>query len=272
MEILEKGPRPQIKPWKGLIFLAIGLLVAGWLLNTPPGLLGKADAVGYAVCHRIDLRSFHLGDRQIPLCARCTGMFLGALLGLVYQAVVGGRRIGTPPLRVILILGIFVLSFAIDGANSYLHLFPGAPALYEPNNTLRLLTGTGMGLAIAAALFPAFNQSVWRTWNREPALEGIRSLGVLLALSALLDLIVLSENPLALYPLALISAGGVLVLLTMVYTMVWLIVLRFENRFDHLMEMILPLAGGFAMSLLQVGLLDLGRFLLTGTWDGFHIG
>ena len=55
-----------------------------WVYFTPEGILGKAGAVGYAVCHRIDLRSFHLGLRQLPLCARCTGMYLGALLGLTY--------------------------------------------------------------------------------------------------------------------------------------------------------------------------------------------
>jgi hypothetical protein len=30
--------------------------------------------------------------------------------------------------------------------------------------------------------------------------------------------------------------------------------------------------GGFALSLLQIGLFDLLRYLLTGTWDGFHLG
>jgi len=54
-------------PKKGIVVLAVGLLLLGWLLNTPEGLLGKADAVGYAVCHRIEARSFHLGERPIPL-------------------------------------------------------------------------------------------------------------------------------------------------------------------------------------------------------------
>ena len=60
------------------------LVFLGFLMVAPPGLLGKADALGYAVCHRIDARSFHIGTRQLPLCARCSGMYLGALLGLVF--------------------------------------------------------------------------------------------------------------------------------------------------------------------------------------------
>ena len=55
------------------------ILLVLWLINTPPGLLGKSDAVGYAVCHRIPSHSFYFGDRPFSLCARCTGQYLGFL-------------------------------------------------------------------------------------------------------------------------------------------------------------------------------------------------
>ena len=258
--------------WKWLVFLAVGLLLIGWLLNTPEGLLGKADAIGYAVCHRIDIRSFHLGVRQLPLCARCTGMYLGAMLGLAYQQVLGRRRGGMPPRHVLVVLGLFVAAFGVDGVNSYLHLFPGAPSLYQPQNWLRLLTGTGMGLVISAAVFPAFNQTIWKDWDERPALPGLRSLGGLVLLALALDVIVLTENPIVLYPLALISAAGVLVLLTMIYAMILTMVFRVENHFTAFTQLALPLAGGFGMALVQIVLLDWVRFVLTGTWAGFQLG
>jgi uncharacterized membrane protein len=257
---------------KGLVFLSVGVLLVGWLFATPEGLLGKADAVGYAVCHRIDGRSFHLGDRQIPLCVRCSGMYLGAMLGLVYQAALGRRRAGMPNWGVWVVFGLLVVAFGVDGLNSYLHLFPGAPSLYEPQHWLRLLTGTGMGLVIAGLLFPSFNQTVWNTFDRAPAISGLRSLVILFVLALLLGGIVLTENPLILYPLSLISAAGVFVLLTLVYTMVWLMVFRAENRFQRLNQLLLPLVGGFGTALLQIVLLDLVRYAFTGTWDGFHLG
>ena len=241
-------------------------------MYTPPGLLGKADAVGYAVCHRIDTRSFHLGDRQVPLCARCSGMYLGAMLGLVFLAILRPRRSGNPPIKLIVVLAILVGAFGLDGVNSYLHLFPGAPSLYEPQNWLRLLTGTGMGLVMMAALYPAFNQTVWKRVDRRPALDSFRLFAGLLILALILDGLVLSENPLVLYPLALISAAGVMILLSMVYSMVWLMLLRAENRFQFAWQLVLPLTGGFGIALLQIIALDLVRFLLTGTWDGFHLG
>ncbi|MBN1147584.1 MAG: DUF2085 domain-containing protein [Anaerolineales bacterium] len=257
---------------KGLVILAVGLLLVGWLLNTPAGLLGKTDAIGYAVCHRIDARTFHLGGRPMPLCARCSGMYLGAMLGLSYQAIFSRRRAGMPHWSVWAAFALMAGGFGVDGINSYLHLFPGAPSLYEPQNWLRLLAGTGMGLVMAGALFPSFNQTVWANWESAPAIGNLRSLGLLILLALALDGIVLTENPIILYPLALVSAAGVIVLLTMVYSMVWLMILRAENRFLRLNQLVFPLLAGFGTALTQIILLDLVRFYFTGTWDGFHLG
>ncbi|RPI34011.1 MAG: DUF2085 domain-containing protein [Chloroflexota bacterium] len=264
--------KPRQYPWKGVIYLAAGLLLVVWLLYTPVGLFGKADAIGYAVCHRIDARSFHLDDRQLPLCARCSGMYLGAVLGLVFQYLTSNRLSGGPSWRVVAVLAVLVGAFGVDGVNSYLHLFPWAPSLYEPQNWLRLLTGTGMGIVVAVVLFPAFNQTMWIHWDQRKAIRGLPSLGLLLALGLLLDLLVMTENPVFLYPLALISAAGVLALLTMVYSMVLVMLFKLENRFQMLRQMAIPLTGGFMMALAQIAILDLVRFYLTGTWSGFTIG
>lgn len=259
-------------PWRpGLIILALILLVT-WFWYTPTGLLGKADAVGYAVCHRIDARSFHLGDRQIPVCARCSGQYLGAMLSLGYLFLRRPRRTVNPTWLILGVLILFGLAYAIDGFNSYLHLLPNFSRfyLYEPSNSLRLLTGTGLGIGMGVMLFPAFNQTAWKTQDRRPVLSGFWEFSLLLLLAILVDFLVLSENPLILYPLALVSAAGVLVLLTLVYTMVVLMVLKQENRMVGWLDLVYPLLAGFIIALTQIAALDLARFLLTGTWSGFH--
>jgi hypothetical protein len=75
----------------------------------------------------------------------------------------------------------------------------------------------------------------------------------LIALAIGLDILVLTDKPIILYPLALISAGGVIGLLTMVYSMVWIMVFRAENRYNRFKEMLIPLVGGLTVALLQVG-------------------
>jgi uncharacterized membrane protein len=263
-----------------LVVVAAILVFIGWVLSTPPGLFGKVDAIAYAVCHRISERSFHIGSLQLPLCARCTGMYLGAVTGLIFQSIVGWKRGKIPHWSMITILVLFLVAFGIDGVNSYLYLLkqvspgilPKIHSLYVPNNTLRLLTGSGMGLGIAAMIFPAFNQSIWADFDEtRSALPGWKAFGLLLAIQIILDLLVLTESPFVLYPAAIISTLGVWLLLTLVYTIVWVMLLGQDNKFTKIRQLWLPLLAGFTIALLQTFAIDLLRFWLTRTWDGFPI-
>ena len=177
-----------------------------------------------------------------------------------------------PAWPVLLVVVLFFFAFIVDGGNSFLSIIPQAPHLYLPNNTLRLFTGTGVGLAIAILLYPAFNSTVWREQDSRPAISGFPVLLGLIGLAVLLDQIVLLRNPLILYPLALISAAGVVILLTMVYTMLWLAILKSENRYNQSKEMLFPVLAGLLIALIQLAVFDLLRFWMTGTWEGFHLG
>lgn len=263
-----------------LVPIAALVLLITWLQIAPPGILGKADALGYAVCHRLDERSFHTDDgHQSPLCARCSGMYLGAVLGIVFQLVTARGLAGMPRWTIILPLGLFAAAFAVDGVNSYIYLMKivtpdrlaWLPNLYTPNNTLRLFTGTGVGLAMSVAVFPAFNQTFWRTWDNRPALNW-RTFPILIGLALGMVLLVLPEWDWVLYPAYLVSSGGVLLLLTMVYSMVWVMLMRIENTFDSWREIGIPLLAGLTIALIQITLIDIFRLWLTGTWGGFPLG
>lgn len=45
-------------------------------------------ALGSVVCHQIAERSFHWGATQFPVCARCTGLYVGGLVGLIAVAAI----------------------------------------------------------------------------------------------------------------------------------------------------------------------------------------
>ena len=278
MEQLEK-PSPAILISRWLIPLAAVMVFGVWFFIAPPGLLGKADAVGYAICHRIDERSFQILDRQLPLCARCTGEFYAAGITLLTLAVMSPRKGGMPGWKLGAPLILFFLAFGIDGSNSYLYLLKqtsdGAlnniPNLYVPNNTLRLFTGSGMGIALASILFPAFNNSAWKTFDPGPALDW-KKLGTIIGIVLVIDLLILTELPAVLYPIAFISVLGVLALLVLVFSMVWVLIMRMENAFDSIQQMWIPLLAGTTLAFLMITVIDLLRFKLTGTWGGFPLG
>ncbi len=190
---------------------------------------------------------------------------------MVYQSLLGRRRTAWPRTGMLVVLGLFFVAFGIDGINSVSILFSQKPILYQPSNTLRLITGTGMGLVMAVALLPAFNQTVWQAYSHRTALETWWQFAGLLGLSGITIFLVLTENPLILYALTLVSAGGVVIMLTMVYTMAVLMLFRKENQITGFRSLIFPATGGFLMTLIQIILIDLGRYILTGTWDGFHL-
>lgn len=265
----------KITRW--LVPLAALFALAAFLYIAPPGLLGKADAVGYAVCHRIDERSFHIGEYQLPVCARCTGTFTSAGITLLILALVKPKRGGMPAKKIIVALVAFFLFWAVDGANSYLYLIketysgalPQIPNIYIPNNILRLLTGCGMGMGMGATLYAAFNQTAWKELDMRPALGTWRDLGLLVAILLLLAFAILSESIFILYPIAFISVFGVITLLSLIFSVVWMMIMRQENSFTSFREMWLPLVAGFTLALIMLLVIDLLRLQMTGTWGAF---
>lgn len=277
---MQTNPQPSkletIASW--VVPIAAIAAVIAWFIIAPEGALGKLDAIGYAVCHRIDVRSFHIGDRQLPLCARCTGEFYAAGLTLLFQMVVSGKRSKLPSRGVMAMLFGFFVAFGVDGTNSYLYLLKETgrnsgflaqiPNLYVPNNVLRLFTGSGMGIALAAMLYPVINQTLWRTLDDRPAIEW-KQLGILVAGIIGINLLVLTDSPFVLYPIAYISALGTLSLLVIVFGLLWLIIMKQDNSFEHPRQLWLAFASGLTLALLLILSIDLMRLNFTGTWSGF---
>ena len=85
-------------------------------------------------CHQMPERSFFVGSRQFPLCARCTGIAAGHVLGAVvsfFRPVSFGFLLGTLPLM-------------IDGITQQI-------TSYESTNRRRLWTGLLYGFGMMSA-------------------------------------------------------------------------------------------------------------------------
>ena len=109
------------------------LLVVAFLALPPYSFSGKANLIGYGICHQLPERSFFVGGHQLPLCARDTGTYLGAMATLaVLLAGKRRRRTGLPTTPVLVGAGARRSSSSrIDGVNSYADILPrGASALH----------------------------------------------------------------------------------------------------------------------------------------------
>lgn len=181
-------------------------------------ILFAAHWFGSAVCHQFHDHSYQIAGVPLPLCARCTGMYLGALLTLIFHAWRHPHASAVPRPWILLALVLFFFAWAGDGVNSFAATFSLLPHLYPPQNILRLVTGTLMGITIGSLVFVVFNSMLWRAPSPASIFATRREFFALLALGALLVLIVQSEFALLLYPLNLLSLMAILALHTLLVT------------------------------------------------------
>jgi uncharacterized membrane protein len=106
---------------------------------------------GHGFCHQIPARSFESGGLVFSVCARDTGIYLGFFCALVMAFLVYARcrnkPTELPPLPYLVVMVLFVLPMAFDGASSYLGLRP-------TTNTIRYLTGFLTGTAAGSLIIP----------------------------------------------------------------------------------------------------------------------
>jgi uncharacterized membrane protein len=258
--------------WSNLLVVMSALLVLGaWLAFTQAGWRGKADAVGYAICHRIPERSFMAFGQPLPLCARCTGIYLGVMTALGVFIASGRRRVGRyPPWQVNVILGLFVVVMGVDGVNSYFHLFPGFEGPYAPTNALRVSTGIFTGLALTVLVFPTFNQSLWEDLgDNAPPIRNLRELAGLCGLLLVVLAGVAAQNATLLLFFGLVSVLGVLAILTMIMSVIFVTVTGRFRAYHDWGGLGLPLLAGLTLAIAAIGAINFLRYQLTGTWQGF---
>lgn len=91
----------------------------------------------FVICHHMPERSFHFKGKQFPLCARCTGIFLGYLTIPIFHMEL------IKPSIILIIL--FSLPLIIDS-------FTQVMGFRESNNILRVISGFLFGAAQVALI------------------------------------------------------------------------------------------------------------------------
>jgi uncharacterized membrane protein len=246
-----------------LIILISGFITVNWVIHTPHGLYEKVFAVGSSVCHQIPSHSFETSGIQFPLCARCSGLYLGSFIGLVF-CFIQGRRKAIPKKGYVILLAVLFLAWAGDGINSFLTGFLNKTIIYETTNITRLITGFGMGLVLSITLMTLFNITVWKTAINLPLLNSPIQVITYFALSTLMGWVLLKSNATLFLILAYISIATVLITITLLYTIFWIIIFKKENSFTDWKSLGQFLIGGFATAMLQITILILLREWILG--------
>lgn len=232
--------------------------------NAMDWLLSAANWFGSAVCHQWDSHSYFIAGTPLCLCARCSGMYLGGLLTLVYLAVRKPRAAQLPKTPYLVALIIFFFLWAGDGVNSFASELRGQPFLYEPQNLLRLLTGALMGVSLGSLLFVMLNSNLYREPLSKPLFENAADFLFLCALALGLVALINSQMEWLLYPLSALMLVAILGLNASIWTA---LAASFFRAATQPRDLLPRFAAGGLIALLLLNALALGRYAL-GVWLG----
>lgn len=144
----------------------------------PGAFADKARLLLHGLCAQTPSHTFTFGGLMLPFDARMTGIYGGAILTFVILAARGRLlNAGLPPLRVMVLLGVFVAAMGADGFNS-LFTDLGLWHPWESRNELRLITGYATGVTLAVVLAWLVSSTLWRLSSRGPVVRSMGEVGV----------------------------------------------------------------------------------------------
>ena len=252
------------RPWMTILFAAFYLGLLATLVFLPgAALLDRLRWLDSGICAQLPTHSFFPGGQELPLCSRNTGIYLGFIVTLLTLFATGrGKAQKLPRWSIIVVLLLGVLAMAFDGFNS-LNLDLGLPHLYQPHNLLRLATGLATGLALATLSLPIMNYLFWRESNEQRTVASWLSLLLLLPGLVLTFFAVASQSWLVLYPVALLSSAGVMMVVSGINLLILVAVSKRDQAFERYRELLpffslaLLLAIGEMLALAQLKLMVL---------------
>jgi len=104
-------------------------------------------AVGGVICHQRPERSFFLDGHQFPVCARCTGLYLSAAVGLAgwvaFKTASRWRPVAFDPRLAIRVIAIAAIPTAVSWTT-------GVTGVWDGSNITRALLAIPLGASAGA--------------------------------------------------------------------------------------------------------------------------
>jgi hypothetical protein len=145
--------------WAGLLVAAPFFASRAHASALASALIVGVYGVGSLVCHQLPERSYHLWAVQMPVCARCAGIYFGGVLGAFAARSCRGRRWsarGPGTLRPIDVRVALALAAAPILASLIYEWTTGE----MPSHAIRAAAGVPLGLVVAWVVVAAADMQV----------------------------------------------------------------------------------------------------------------
>jgi len=120
---------------------AAAIVAAPAIAQLSGGAAAMLYAVGSLICHQLPDRSFHLAGAQLPVCARCLGLYVGGVAGaLMWMVVASRRRRPWPREQALAFLAIAALPTLVTGSTAI-------AGVGDPSNPWRAALAVPLGFA-----------------------------------------------------------------------------------------------------------------------------
>jgi len=161
------------------------------------------ERIGYAVCHQLPEKSIFIEGKQLPVCARDTGIYFGSLISLFFVLLSKRRRSNSIPVPYISFTFVFfMLLMGVDAVSSYV-------GFRETTNSIRLLTGLLVGISLPLFMYPILIDNLLGEHDEEHILKSWYELLLLLFLVISSYLLILYFNVQLYYPVAFATVIGI---------------------------------------------------------------
>lgn len=209
--------------------------------------------VGSGLCHQLPERSYFFQGVQLPLCARCSGIYLGFVLALLLLLILYRKnpRKGGFSIGLYVVGSVFAGLMILDGFSSYL-------GFRETTNLIRLLTGSAFGVTLAAIVYLMMVDVFIKNKSKEKPLDTPLTLVGWVLMVPFTVVVLFAVSSASVYAGYLLLGLSVAVVFTAVTSVLVGLFPAFENRISSIRSA-LP---AVAVSLLAASLLLYGTYLL----------
>lgn len=178
--------------------------------------------IGFAICHQLPERSFFVHDHQMPLCSRCTGIYLGIFITILFYfftRFIKNKKPSLPPNIAIGAISIFFICLVVFNAISPIF------NIYT-DNILRFITGILFGISLPLFLLPAINYSPKSSHDRQRVVSK-KEYGFLILLTTAIIFLATLKSEAIFYIFSYLSVVGLLLFIMLINTAI--ITLLLEN-------------------------------------------